>query len=369
VTRPSSVEARPICCVLFSAPGFAPSWISADGACCAPLRCFGGGAGRLCVGACAFLSRPGVWLLLTRADRQPHWWVSIRLSRSWLNTQAPPRAARGKCLPCNGASIWVRWRSPAVAVGWTSPMGFSCCVGAILIIVALMPCGCNPAESAGDGDTPGAIPLNVCGTPRPWPAACIGCSQPGDWAGFLGGWVRCTRTDGYGTGRLRLCLRLVIVAGCAAAVADACCLNRGRTGVWRWPSSPPRRGGAAVLLMAPLWPLWQWLLLAAAVFGGGAFAVYRRRLRILSITFGMTIFSPATQSLLMLHAWCCVGPAACGWADWASTSRLHYRCSLPLMFRPVCPMRCSNHAWARDGMSDSAAHFIPMVRPHRPVLK
>ena len=130
-------------------------------------------------------------------------------------------------------------------------------------------------------------------------------------------------------------------------------------------------GLAAVggLLMALLGPFGQWLLVAAAVFGAGSFAVYPAVVAHLIDHLHQEDILSGNAALLMLHGLgAAIGPALAG-VLMSMTAPV----ALPLFFTLMFALCALYALWqlrqGRDRIVDEAAHYIPMVRTSNAVLE
>ena len=121
--------------------------------------------------------------------------------------------------------------------------------------------------------------------------------------------------------------------------------------------------------MALLAPFGQWLLVAAAVFGAGSFAVYPAVVAHLIDHLHQEDILSGNAALLMLHGLgAAIGPALAGWLM-SMTSPI----ALPLFFTLMFTLSALYALWqlrqGRDRIVDEAAHYIPMVRTSNAVLE
>ncbi|HDY98320.1 MAG TPA: MFS transporter [Pseudomonas sabulinigri] len=307
---------------------------------------------------------PGMWLLLRVVTGVAL--VGIyTVIESWLNTTAPPER-RGQIFACYMA---VNLGSLALAqqlLRWDSPMAFTLfAVAAILIMVAVMPVSATRLVQPVISDTP-ALSLK-----RLWqaaPVACAGAVLSGlGMGGFWGLGAVYAGRMGMDTGQIAGFVSLVIVAGALS----------------QWPMGRlsdqiDRRKALVVicgiaagggLLMALLAPFGQWLLVAAAVFGAGSFAVYPAVVAHLIDHLHQEDILSGNAALLMLHGLgAAIGPALAGWLM-SMTSPI----ALPLFFTLMFTLSALYALWqlrqGRDRIVDEAAHYIPMVRTSNAVLE
>ena len=284
---------------------------------------------------------------------------------SWLNTQAPPER-RGQVF-----AVYMAVNLGALAVAQQllrldSPMGFSLFVlAAILIVVALMPVVVTRLSQPVISDTPN---LSLKRLWQAAPVACAAALLSGlAMGGFWGLGAVYAGRMGMDTGQIAGFVSLVIVAGA----------------LFQWPLGMlsdrlDRRlalaiiAGAAAgggLLMAVLGPFGQWMLLAAAVFGAGAFAVYPAAVAHLIDHLRHDDILSGNASLLMLHGvGAAVGPALAGWL-----MSLTVPMALPLFFMlmfGVCGLYALHQSrLGGDRIVDGAAHYVPMVRTSPAVLE
>jgi MFS family permease len=283
---------------------------------------------------------------------------------SWLNTQAPPER-RGQIFAIYMA---VNLGSLALAqqlLRLDSPMGFGLfALTAILVTAALMPVVATRLPQPVIGSTAGLS------WRRLWTAAPVACGAALlsglAMGGFWGlGAVYAARM-GMDTPQIATFVSMVIIAGAAS----------------QWPlglmsDRTDRRLALAIismiavaggLLMALLGQLGQWLLVAAAVFGAGSFAVYPAAVAHLIDHLHQEDILSGNASLLMLHGLgAAVGPALAGWLM-GLTAPL----ALPIFFAVMFGI-CGLYALLQsrrgaDKIVDEAAHYIPMVRTSSEVL-
>ncbi|WP_373188278.1 MFS transporter [Halopseudomonas sp.] len=311
----------------------------------------------------ALLVDPVTWLILRMI-----FGVSLvgiyTVIESWLNTQAPPER-RGQVFAIYMA---VNLGSLAVAqqlLRLDSPMAFSLfALTAILITAALMPVVATRLSQPVIGNTRG-LSLR-----RLWEAAPVACSAALlsglAMGGFWGLGAVYAGRMGMDTAQIATFVSLVIIAGAAL----------------QWPlgmlsDQIDRRMALAIisaiavaggLLMALLGQFGQWLLLAAAVFGGGSFAVYPAAVAHLIDHLHHEDILSGNASLLMLHGLgAAVGPALAGWLMGMTVPL-----ALPLFFAVMfglCGLYALHQARrGADRIVDEPAHYIPMVRTSNEVL-
>lgn len=199
------------------------------------------------------------------------------------------------------------------------------------------------------------------------PVACSAALLSGlAMGGFWGLGAVYAGRMGMDTAQIATFVSLVIIAGAAS----------------QWPlgmlsDRTDRRMALAIisaiavvggLLMVLLGQLGQWLLLAAAVFGAGSFAVYLAAVALLIDHLHHEDILSGNASLLMLHGLgAAIGPALAGWLM-GVTAPL----ALPLFFAVmfgVCALYALQQARrGADHIVDEPAHYIPMVRTSTEVL-
>ncbi|MFN3580184.1 MAG: MFS transporter [Pseudomonas sp.] len=306
----------------------------------------------------------GVWLILRVLTGTAL--VGIyTVIESWLNSQAPPER-RGQVF---AAYMAVNLGALALAqqmLRFDSPMGFMLfTLAAILIVVALMPVVATRLSQPVIGDTPG-LSLR-----RLWQAAPVACSASLlsglAMGGFWGLGAVYAGRMGMETTQIASFVSLVIVAGA----------------LFQWPMGMlsdrvDRRLALAIisalaalggLLMALLGPFGQWLLVAAALFGGGAFAVYPAAVAHLIDHLHHEDILSGNASLLMLHGvGAAIGPALAGWLM-GLTAPLALPLFFMLMFGLCGLYALQQSRLGKDKIVDGAAHFIPMVRTSPAVLE
>ncbi|KAA0693425.1 MFS transporter [Halopseudomonas laoshanensis] len=284
---------------------------------------------------------------------------------SWLNTQAPPER-RGQVF-----AIYMAVNLGALALAQQllrldSPMGFSLfAVAAILIIVALMPVAATKLSQPVISDTPG-LSLK-----RLWLAAPVACAAATLSGLAMGGF--------WGLGAVyagRMGMDATQVAGFVSVVIVAGAL-------FQWPMGilsdrVDRRLALAIIAgvaaaggvcMALFGPMGQWLLVAAALFGGGAFAVYPAAVAHLIDHLHHEDILSGNASLLMLHGvGAAVGPALAGWLM-GLTSAMALPLFFTLMFGLCGLYALQQSRLGKDRIVDSAAHYVPMVRTSPAVLE
>lgn len=307
---------------------------------------------------------PGVWLLLRVLTGTAL--VGIyTVIESWLNTQAPPER-RGQVF-----AVYMAVNLGALALAqqllWLdSPMGFSLfALAAILIIVALMPVAATRLSQPVIGDTPG-LSLK-----RLWHAAPVACAASVlsglAMGGFWGLGAVYAGRMGMDTGQIAGFVSLVIVAGALLQWPMGMLSDRVDRRLALAIIAAVAAGGG--LLMALFGPLGQWLLVAAAVFGGGAFAVYPAAVAHLIDHLRHDDILSGNASLLMLHGLgAAVGPALAGWLM-GITSPVALPLFFTLMFGLCGLYALQQSRLGKDRIVDSAAHFIPMVRTSPAVLE
>lgn len=283
---------------------------------------------------------------------------------SWLNTQAPPER-RGQVFAIYMA---VNLGSLAVAqqlLRLDSPMAFSLfALAAILITAALMPVVATRLAQPVIGDTRG-LSLR-----RLWTAAPVACSAALlsglAMGGFWGLGAVYAGRMGMDTPQIATFVSLVIIAGAASQWPLGMMSDRIDRRLALAIISAIAVGGG--LLMALLGHFGQWLLLAAAVFGAGSFAVYPAAVAHLIDHLHHEDILSGNASLLMLHGLgAALGPALAGWL-----MGMTLPLALPLFFAVMFGM-CALYALHQsrsgaDRIVDGPAHYIPMVRTSTEVL-
>jgi len=283
---------------------------------------------------------------------------------SWLNTQAPPER-RGQVFAIYMA---VNLGSLALAqqlLRLDSPMAFSLfALASILITAALMPVVATKLAQPVIGNTRG-LSLR-----RLWKAAPVACSAALlsglAMGGFWGLGAVYAGRMGMDTPQIATFVSLVIIAGAASQWPLGMMSDRIDRRLALAIISAIAVGGG--LLMALLGQMGQWLLLAAAVFGAGSFAVYPAAVAHLIDHLHHEDILSGNASLLMLHGLgAAVGPALAGWL-----MGLTLPLALPLFFAVMFGL-CALYALhqARSGgdrIVDDPAHYIPMVRTSTEVL-
>lgn len=305
----------------------------------------------------------GVWLLLRVVTGTAL--VGIyTVIESWLNSQAPA-ARRGQIFAAYMAVNLGALALSQQLLRLDSPMGFSLFVlAAILIILALMPVVATRLTQPVISDTPS---LSLKRLWRAAPVACAASTLSGlAMGGFWGLGAVYAGRMGMDTVQIGGFVSLVIVAGA----------------LLQWPMGfmsdrLDRRLALAIiagvaaaggLMMALFGPLGQWLLVAAAVFGAGAFAVYPAAVAHLIDHLQHDDILSGNASLLMLHGvGAAIGPALAGWLMGVTSPM-----ALPLFFLLTFGL-CALYALqqsrlGQDRIVDSVAHFIPMVRTSPTVL-
>lgn len=305
----------------------------------------------------------GVWLLLRLVTGTAL--VGIyTVIESWLNSQAPA-ARRGQIFAAYMAVNLGALALSQQLLRLDSPLGFSLfALAAILIIVALMPVVATRLTQPLISDTPG---LSLKRLWQAAPVACAASTLSGlAMGGFWGLGAVYAGRMGMDTVQIGGFVSLAIVAGA----------------LLQWPMGfmsdrLDRRlalaiiagvGAAGGLMMALFGPLGQWLLVGAAVFGAGAFAVYPAAVAHLIDHLRHEDILSGNASLLMLHGLgAAIGPALAGWLMGVTSPM-----ALPLFFMLMFGL-CALYALlqsrrGQDRIVDSAAHFIPMVRTSPAVL-
>ncbi|PKM31080.1 MAG: MFS transporter [Gammaproteobacteria bacterium HGW-Gammaproteobacteria-11] len=329
------------------------------------------------VRAFAFLAAAeAVSILLHALLVEPLTWLVLRVVtgvalvgiytviESWLNTQAPPDR-RGQVFALYMA---VNLGSLALAqqlLRLDSPMAFSLfALAAMLVTAALMPVVATRLPQPVIENTPGLSLRKL------WQAAPVACSAALlsglAMGGFWGLGAVYAGRMGMDTGQIATFVSLVIIAGAAMQWPLGMLSDRAdRRLALAIISAIAVTGG---LLMALLGQFGQWLLLAAAVFGGGAFAVYPAAVAHLIDHLKHADILSGNASLLMLHGLgAAIGPALAG-AVMGITAPL----ALPLFFAVMFGL-CGLYALSQarrgaDRIVDEPAHFIPMVRTSPEVL-
>lgn len=284
---------------------------------------------------------------------------------SWLNTQAPSEH-RAQVFAAYMAVNLLALAMAQQLLHLDSPLVFTLfAVAAMLVVVALMPVVATRLPQPEISDTP-ALPLA-----RIWqaaPVACAGALLSGlAMGGFWGlGAVYAARM-GMQTAQIAGFVSLVIIAGALLQWPLGWLSDRiDRRRAVCLVSVLAALGG---LLMALLGPFGQWLLVAAAVFGAGAFAVYPTVVAHLVDHLHKEDILSGNAALLMLHALgAAVGPALAG-ALMGLTTAL----ALPLFFTFMFGL-CAVYAWqqvrgGRDRIVEEPAHFVPMLRTSPTVLE
>ncbi|MEH6566536.1 MAG: MFS transporter [Halopseudomonas sp.] len=308
--------------------------------------------------------QPGMWLVL-RVITGVALVGIYTVIESWLNTTAPPER-RGQIFACYMA---VNLGSLALAqqlLRWDSPLAFTLfAIAAILIMLAVMPVAATRLAQPVITDTP-ALSLK-----RLWqaaPVACAGALLSGlAMGGFWGLGAVYAGRMGMDTGEIAGFVSLVIIAGALAQWPMGRLCDR----IDRRKALALISGMAAVggLLMAALGPFGQWLLVAAAVFGAGSFAVYPAVVAHLIDHLHQEDILSGNAALLMLHGvGAAIGPALAGWFMGLTSPA-----ALPVTFFLMFGL-CSLYAlWqsrqGSDQIVDEAAHYVPMVRTSTAVLE
>jgi len=307
---------------------------------------------------------PGMWLLL-RVITGVALVGIYTIIESWLNTTAPSER-RGQVFACYMA---VNLGSLALAqqlLRWDSPMAFTLfAIAAILIVVAVMPVAATRLAQPVITDTP---PLSLKRLWQAAPVACVGAVLSGlGMGGFWGLGAVYAGRMGMDTAQIAGFVSLVIVAGALSQWP----MGRLSDQIDRRKALVVISGMAAVggVLMALLAPFGQWLLVAAAVFGAGSFAVYPAVVAHLIDHLHQEDILSGNGSLLMLHGiGAAVGPALAGWLM-GMTSPV----ALPLFFTAMFTLCALYALWqlrqGRDRIVDEAAHYVPMVRTSNAVLE
>ncbi len=307
----------------------------------------------------------------------PWVWVALRVLtglmlvgiytviESWLNSQSPPEH-RARVF---ASYMAVNLLSLAVAQQFLhldSPMTFTLfALAAVLMCLAVMPLAMTRLPQPVIGETP-RLALRTLW--RAAPVACAGSLLSGlAMGGFWGLGAVYAGRMGMSAGDIAWFISLVILAGA----------------LLQWPMGMlsdrvDRRLALAIiaaiaafggLMMAILGPFGQWLLVAAAIFGGGSFAVYPSVVAHMMDHLHQEEVLPGNAALLMLHGGgAAVGPALAGWfmGWWAPQA-------LPLFFMVmfgISAVHALQH-WrkGKDQIVDSAAHYVPMVRTSPAVLE
>ncbi len=126
---------------------------------------------------------------------------------------------------------------------------------------------------------------------------------------------------------------------------------------------------AGGVLMALLGPFGLWLLVAAAIFGAGAFSVYPAVVAHLIDHLHQEDILSGNASLLMLHGLgAAVGPALAG-ALMGITAASALPLFFALMFSLIAVYALRHLRQGDDRIVDGAAHQVPMVRTSTAVLE
>ncbi len=308
--------------------------------------------------------QPGLWLLL-RVITGVALVGIYTVIESWLNTQAPPER-RGQVFACYMAVNLGALALAQQMLNWDSPLTFTLfAVAATFIVLAVMPVSATRLPQPVIDDTP---PLKLARLWQAAPVACAGAVLSGlGMGGFWGlGAVYAARME-MDTAQIAGFVSLVILAGALA----------------QWPmgrlsDSIDRRRALVIIaglaaaggvLMALLGPFGLWLLVAAAIFGAGAFSVYPAVVAHLIDHLHQEDILSGNASLLMLHGLgAAVGPALAG-ALMGITAASALPLFFALMFSLIAVYALRHLRQGDDRIVDGAAHQVPMVRTSTAVLE
>lgn len=317
-----------------------------------------------CVLVHVLIIDPWVWLLL-RVITGLMLVGIYTVIESWLNSQAPP-AQRGRIF---AAYMAVNLLSLALAQQFlhlASPMLFTLfALAAVLMCLAVLPVVATRLPQPVLGDS---LRLSLGQLWRAAPVACAGSLLSGLAMGaFWGLMAVYVRRIGLAAGEVAGLVSLVILAGALAQwplglVSDR--LDR-RLAL----SLIAALAVSGALLLAAAGSAGPVLMLAAVLFGAGAFAVYPAVVAHMMDHLQQEDILPGNAALLMLHAvGAAIGPALAGWLmGWWAVQ------ALPLFFAVIFAMT-AGHAWqqwrqGKDRIVEVAAHYVPMLRTSPAVLE